>query len=153
MSDLNRREFVAATAAAACLCLLCGHGQTVLADDAPASTPVDVGPKSSYTADGFTTDWIKTNHFIVVRENGHLYACTSRCTHRNADVQVQGDGLWCSRHGSTFDSAGKVTQGPAKRSLSRYAISLDANDHVIVDKSKKFDDKHWDDPASFIALS
>jgi nitrite reductase/ring-hydroxylating ferredoxin subunit len=152
-TDLNRRQFVAAAAAAACLCLFC-DGSSLLADDTPAAAaPVDVGPKSDYAADGYKTDWIKTNHFVVIRENSQLYACTSHCTHRNVDVQVQDNILFCAKHGSKFDSSGKVLQGPAKRSLVRYGISLDANSHVLVDKSKKFEEKDWTDPASFIPLT
>lgn len=161
MSQLNRREFVAAVACAACLCGL-GSNSYLLADDAPTTAPstapsttLDAGPKSDYTADGITTTWMKMPHRIaVIRHQGKIYACTTVCPHRGgilfkkADLQT----LACPRHGATFDIEGNVTHMPAKTPLTRYAISVDANGHIIVDKSQSFTHDQWNDPASFVVV-
>jgi cytochrome b6-f complex iron-sulfur subunit len=160
MKELNRREFVAAVACAACLCGL-GEAGKVLADDAttqPAtepSTTLDIGAKSDYATDGITTTWMKQpNRVAVVRHDGKIYACTTICPHRKVTINeaVDQNGFECPRHHSMFDIEGNVTHGPATKPLIRYAISVDSNNHLIVDKSQKFDTDQWDDPASFVKV-
>ena len=58
----------------------------------------------------------------------------------------------CPTHKSHFTFEGTVTGGPAKRSLPRYGISVDANGHVLVDCSKEFTEKNWDDENSFVKI-
>ena len=58
----------------------------------------------------------------------------------------------CPRHGANFDIDGNVTKGPARTPLIRYAISVDANGHLIVDKSQSFTSDQWDNPASFVKV-
>jgi nitrite reductase/ring-hydroxylating ferredoxin subunit len=161
MKELNRREFVAAAACAACLLGMGGLGgdfSHALADE-PSTQPgstLDVGAKSDYAKDGITTTWIgQPNRVIVIRHEGKIYASTSICPHRQVTIVEGADhnSFECPRHHSKFDIDGNVTQGPAKKALVRYAISVDANGHLIVDKSKKFTDTQWDDPASFVAVS
>jgi cytochrome b6-f complex iron-sulfur subunit len=160
MKELNRREFVAAAAtAAACLCVL-GNAGNVEADapttapSAPA-TPFDAGPKSDYSKDGITDKWSKTkNRLVITRHEGKIFASTSACTHKGCAVECTPDksSLFCHCHGATYDIDGKVTKGPAKKPLMRYGISLDANDHVIVDKSKTYAMAKWADEGSFIKV-
>ena len=145
--DLNRRQFVvlAATCAAACAC---GMARA----DAPTG-PVDVGSVADYPHDGIYPKFIKADRVIVYRENGQIYASTAICPHRGALLSVRDDEVYCSRHGSTFDAAGSVTKGPAQDSLEHYAISIDDNRHLIVDRTKTFREKDWADPASFVKVS
>jgi cytochrome b6-f complex iron-sulfur subunit len=166
MDQLNRRE-VLTIATAACLCGL-ADTSALLADDMPSTAPssaattLDVGLKSDYSTDGITDTWMpKPAAVAIVRNGGKLYATTTICTHRGCAVKkatAAADGTpaaspyLCPCHKATYDIDGKVTKGPAKVSLLRYAISVDSNSHVIVDKSTKFDDTQWDDPASFIKL-
>ena len=153
MSEMNRREFVAAVACAACLCGM-GGMENLLADDTTQpSTTLDAGAKSDYAKDGITTTWIgQPNRVIIIRHGGKIYASTSVCPHRQVTINEGADNnsFECPRHHSKFDIDGNVTQGPAKKALVRYAISVDANGHLIVDKSQKFTDTQWDDPASFV---
>ena len=157
MKEMNRREFVAAVACAACLCGL-GDMDKVLADDAAStqpSTTLDVGAKSDYSADGITTTWIgQPNRVIVIRHNGKIYACTSICPHRQVTIKegTDNNSFECPRHHSKFDIDGNVTQGPAKRGLVRYAIAVDGNGHLIVDKSQKFESDQYDNPAGFVKV-
>jgi Rieske Fe-S protein len=166
MKDLNRREFVAAAAvcgAAACLCGL-ANGTALLADTpatapstGPSTTPsgLDVGPKSSYTADGITARWMRgPTKLAIIRHDQRIYATTTICTHRGCVVKKADPvSFKCPCHGATYDIEGNVTKGPARVALIRYAISVDANGHVIVDKSKSFTPDQWDDPASFVDIS
>jgi cytochrome b6-f complex iron-sulfur subunit len=164
MNDLNRREFVAAVACAACLCGL-GGATKALAQDMgggapaePATTPstLDAGLKSDYAQDGITKTWMKApNHAAIVRHQGKIFALTTVCTHRGGTLREADDqvSFKCPRHGATFDIDGNVTGPPAKRPLTRYAISVDSNGHVIVDLTTSYTSDQWSDPASFIAVS
>ena len=159
MNPMNRREFVAAVACAACLCGL-GDAANLLADDAttaPATAPttLDVGPKSNYTADGITTTWMKPpNRVAVIRHDGKIYACTTICTHKGGTLNEGADGnsFKCPNHGAMFDIEGNVTHKPARRPLIRYAVSVDSSGHVIVDKTTSFTAAQWSDPASFVKI-
>ena len=157
MNQLNRREFVAAVACAACLCGI-GGAANVLADDttpSTAPTTLDAGPKSDYAQDGITTTWMKMPYRIaMVRHEGKIYALTTVCTHRGGTLHEapDGDSFVCPRHGATFDIDGNVTGKPAKRPLTRYAISVDTNGHIIVDTTTSFTSDQWDDPASFVKV-
>jgi nitrite reductase/ring-hydroxylating ferredoxin subunit len=145
--DLSRRQFVvlAASCAAACAC-------GIACADTP-TTPVDVGTLADYPQDGIFPKFIKSDRVIVYRENGQIYASTAICPHRGAVLSIRDDEVYCSKHGSTFDAAGSVVKGPAKDSLEHYAIALDDNKHLIVDRTKTFREKNWDDSASFVKVS
>ena len=160
MSELNRRQFVVTAAVtAAATCCACGLAQAAEAEghqetkDKPGPTtgpafakgPVDVGPKSAYTKDGVTDKFAKSNRVLVIRHEGKIYAPTATCTHKNCALKAgKSDDIACGCHGSKFSLMGTATKGPAKGSLYRYAISVNDNGHIIVDKSKQFDEKDWD---------
>ena len=160
MSDLNRRDFVVAAAgtlaaAAACACVCCEIAQAAEAPtSAPSSSstgPVDVGTKADYPKDGTINDKLtKTNRVIVVRNEGKIYAMNSTCTHKNCAVKDKSGEIVCPCHGSRYSLYGTATKGPAKGSLFRYGISVNDAGHIIVDKSKQFEEKKWDDAASFV---
>ncbi len=157
MSDLNRRQFViaAATAAAACACNFCPSAAMAAgrSTSAPAAGPHDAGALADITKDGFD-DRFAAQGFILVRENGKIYAISNVCTHERGRLRVDPDvpaQLKCVKHKATFDTAGSVTGGPAKRALPRYAVRADEQGHLIVDTSRTFTDKQHDDPASFVA--
>ncbi len=153
MVHLNRREFVVAAASAACASCLCEFAHAEPTPPSQSTGPVDVGAKADYAKDGFINDKLtKTDRIVVVRNEGKIYAFNSTCTHRNAAVrQVNGE-IVCPSHGSHYSINGTVTKGPAKRSLLRYGISLDDKGHLIVDKSKQFEEKHWDDEGASVAV-
>jgi cytochrome b6-f complex iron-sulfur subunit len=157
MNPMSRRNFLmtaAATAAVISLPVLQSY-----ADDAPptpatkpAGGSVDVGALSSFAKDGITDTFAKSKKLFVIRQDGKLYAVTSICTHKGAQMVSRGQDIYCPKHKSDFSIEGTVTAGPAKRSLPRFAISLDDQKHVIVDTSKKFKEVEWTDPVSFIDL-
>ena len=47
----------------------------------------------------------------------------------------------------------KVAKGPAKVGLPRFAVSLNADKHVIVDTTKTFDETKWTEAASFVTVA
>ena len=164
MPDLNRRNFLAtataAVAAATCACAL--DCPFALAADAAAEDtgPVDIGTPADYPKDGpydkFTK---KPTSLLVVRDGGKLFAPTAICTHKKANLAVDGGEIVCPKHDSPFDNQGVPKpmtkdgdETPAKKPLVRYAISKNADGHLIVDRSKTFDKDKWDDAASFVKV-
>jgi nitrite reductase/ring-hydroxylating ferredoxin subunit len=153
MINMSRRDFLVTAAAAAAVISL-----PVLqsrADDTPVkapSKPVNVGALSSFDKDGIFDKWAKSDKFFVIREDGKLFAVTAFCTHKGFPLISRGQDLFCTKHKSDFSLEGTVTGGPAKSSLPRFAIKLDDEKKVVVDKSKSFKEVQWSDPASFIDL-
>src|SRR4051812_24838940 len=112
MSEMNRRQFVTLTvAAAAGLCAACECASA--AEPAPKKTgPFDVGPKTDFAKDGVIDTWTKSERILVVRHEGRIYACNSTCTHKNAAVKVKDGEIVCLSHGSRFSVQGTPTKGP-----------------------------------------
>jgi nitrite reductase/ring-hydroxylating ferredoxin subunit len=156
MAEINRREFITAAAATAAACAVChchdAQAQAAAPSTMPAATSVDVGAKADYAADGMHDKFIATNHIVITRENGKIFASSSKCTHQGADVQIQGDALFCPRHKSMFTPEGIRTAGPAKTALPRYAIKANSDGHLIVDLTQQFPQEKWTDPASFVTV-
>jgi nitrite reductase/ring-hydroxylating ferredoxin subunit len=154
MSDLNRRSFLLTAAATAAAVISLPVLQPYAEADQPAAgaKPIDVGTMADYTKDGATNKFQAKNKIFVVREDSQIYACTSICTHKGAALQLKDDEIFCAKHNSHFTFEGTVTGGPAKKSLPRYAITLGADGHLMVDKSKSFDEKNWTDAASFVPV-
>lgn len=55
------------------------------------------------------------------------------CTHLGCTVEIQGAHLVCPCHGSTYDRAGRVLQGPAERALARYGTELTPDGVLVID--------------------
>ena len=157
MSELNRREFILATGVAAVslmsLPVLQSAAHAQAAPTSMPTAPVDVGLLSSFDKDGVTQTFSKKpNYLYIVRQDGKLFACRSLCTHKGRPLTVKDTEFYCPTHHSEFSFQGTVTHGPAQTSLPRYAISTDDNGHVVVDCTKEFSEKNWDDAASFVAI-
>jgi len=75
--------------------------------------------------------------FIVRAKEGYFYALSAVCTHLGCITNwKQDDGIVaCPCHGSKFDREGNVIAGPAPRGLRRFAMSLDDQGQLVVDKS------------------
>jgi Rieske Fe-S protein len=70
---------------------------------------------------------------VLARDADGLYAMTITCTHQGCDVTPSGTTLFCSCHGSRFDSNGGVLIGPAGSPLVHFAVTLDAAGNITVD--------------------
>jgi len=126
--EIHRRDFLflAATAAIAAGCESVNPQSTV------APHVVDAGPASAYAKDGVYSQY-RDLGFFLVRRGGQLTALSAICTHRHCKLDAEPDRtFYCHCHGSTFDPAGNVTEGPAKRALPVFLTSTDAQGHVIV---------------------
>lgn len=64
-----------------------------------------------------------------------LRALSTRCTHAACTVAWRRKGkteiLKCPCHGSQFDTAGQVLNGPAKLPLARYAVRVEGDDAIV----------------------
>ncbi len=49
------------------------------------------------------------------------------CTHQGAELQVFGDKLQCSAHGSEFSNRGVVESSPASTDLRKFPITIENN--------------------------
>lgn len=71
---------------------------------------------------------------IAVRlgSSGRYTAVLALCTHRGCEVAAQPQGYLCPCHGSRFDLAGEVVEGPAERPLLPLPVQASADGIAIV---------------------
>lgn len=63
--------------------------------------------------------------------DGKFRALVLQCTHASTQLTPAGDGYSCPAHGSTFDSEGRVTRGPAQIPLRQLPTEVGSNDVVV----------------------
>jgi nitrite reductase/ring-hydroxylating ferredoxin subunit len=150
---MKRREFLAASAGCACLMLT----KAGLAEPKAATAttgPVKVGDLKSFTKEGLDIHFLK-HGFFLVRGKDRLYALSAFCTHKT-DTRLEGtagaEKIICPRHHAQFALDGTVTRPPAKRNLSRLAITVDDKGQVTVDTSKTISPDKADDPTAFVKI-
>ncbi len=72
---------------------------------------------------------------VFLTREAQLRALSTRCTHAGCMVAWQRKGgaesLRCPCHGSRFDIAGQVLNGPAKLPLARYAVRVEGDDAIV----------------------
>jgi Rieske Fe-S protein len=127
---INRRQFLLLTAglAAGCKAVNGGGGSTA----ASTERIINAGAASNYAADGVYSNF-RDEGFFVIRQNGKLFALSAICTHRNCKLTAEPDhSFYCKCHGSTFDPAGHVTAGPARRDLPAFSTVTDENGRLLV---------------------
>ncbi len=127
---LNRREFLLLT-----MGLAAGCQGGVGVDNATTTGPtrnVNAGPASEYALDGVYSRF-QDQGFFIIRRGGQILALSAICTHRNCKLNAKPDhSFYCKCHGSTFNPAGHVTQGPARRDLPIFPISVNAQGQLLV---------------------
>jgi len=70
----------------------------------------------------------------VYRFAGNEYSAVwMQCTHQGAELQVAGDRLQCSAHGSEFDNKGTVKSGPAQRNLRNFPVTVINDQSIFID--------------------
>jgi Rieske Fe-S protein len=85
---------------------------------------------------------------VLVRPKGWFYSIALRkhedntysalllkCTHQDNQLTAASDGYSCSLHGSAYNKEGRVTKGPAERSLKTFPVTLNANQLIIHTKA------------------
>lgn len=148
--EVSRREFLVATVAAGMVIVggcssddLCIEAHmnavvTVTATKNPDGTlRVPGGGKlqpGAVLAFTFPPD-DETHGILFLTREAELRALSTRCTHAACTVAWQRKGdtetLNCPCHGSRFDTAGRVLNGPAKLPLARYAVRVEGDDAIV----------------------
>lgn len=158
-TEPSRRQIVIGAAACAFCCAAATTKPAGRAASRPTSRPaaagpIDAGPVRAFGRDGAYDALAKSHRVMLFRHGPKLYAASARCTHRNCALRVEVkeiQQLRCPCHDSTFDIDGIPIDGPARESLPRYAIRVDKG-RVIVDPSKIFAERQWDDPSASVTL-
>lgn len=63
--------------------------------------------------------------YVLTLGRGQYAALSPICTHLGCTVEIQGSRIVCPCHGSTYDREGRVLQGPAERSLTRFPTTIE----------------------------
>ena len=63
--------------------------------------------------------------------DGTFRALVLQCTHASTQLTPTGDGYTCPAHGSSFDSEGRVTHGPAQIPLRQLPTEVSPNTIVV----------------------
>lgn len=71
--------------------------------------------------------------YVFAQDDGTYIAVSSVCTHLGCTVEIEDERLVCPCHGSTYDRTGKVLQGPAELSLTRFRTNLSPDGVVMID--------------------
>jgi Rieske Fe-S protein len=127
---ISRRQFLLLTAglAAAGCKMVDGNGSSA----ASAERTVNAGPVGNFSADRVYSGF-RDQGFFVIRQGDKLFALSAICTHRNCKLTVEPDrSFYCRCHGSIFDPAGHVIQGPARRDLPVFATTMDEGGQLLV---------------------
>jgi len=146
MNKINRREFTVLTAGAIACCA--GLGDETLA----AATTLDAGDVKSFDKDGVYDAFAKSNKVLIVREASRIFAMSAMCTHKSCIVKKKDDTLVCPCHGSTFTNDGKATKEPAKAALLRCGVSINSENHLIVNRAKLFGEREWNNKAAWVEI-
>lgn len=73
---------------------------------------------------------------FIETEAGKVRVQTAVCTHLGCTVNAAETGYACPCHGSTYDSHGRNTGGPAPLPLVYFHVFKGASGDIMVDKSK-----------------
>ncbi len=127
---INRRQFLLLTAGLAAGCKTAKNdGGTTAANE---QRIVNAGSVNNYDDEGVYGNF-RDEGFFVIRQGGKLFALSAICTHRKCKLTAESDrSFYCKCHGSTFDPAGHITKGPARRDLPVFATVTDDNGQLLV---------------------
>lgn len=101
----------------------------------PVGLPQDFPPGS--------VTFLPERRLFVFNSPQGFYVISSVCTHLGCNVRSEEPrGFACPCHGSKFDHQGRVTDGPAPRSLAWFGISLSARGELVVDEQRLVDPEY-----------
>ncbi len=72
---------------------------------------------------------------LIIRNQGEFRAISMVCTHLGCNVEAKPDGFVCPCHGSCYNSAGEVTEGPAQSALAALKVEQTAEGRLVVYKN------------------
>ncbi|GHN01834.1 hypothetical protein WSM22_33230 [Cytophagales bacterium WSM2-2] len=147
---MNRREFISTTCftcigGTSLSALLTSCGSTKYVNGALETSGISI-PLSEFVYE--QKGKLLSRQFVVVHhdelefpiyvykisENSYS-ALWMKCTHQGSELNASGDHLYCSSHGSEFDKTGKVTHGPAEKSLRSFPVTTTI-DKIIIELKK-----------------
>lgn len=115
------------------------------------------GKVSDYVVGEVSEKYKESQRVWIIREDKGIYALLAICTHLGCTPRwlKTDDKFKCPCHGSGFKRTGVNFEGPAPRPLERVKITRNAQDEIIIDKSKTFreDKGQWKDPDAFLKLA
>lgn len=137
--SITRKSFLATIAAVAWLgsaaLAMMGSVRSLIPSVLPdPSLRFRIGGMGDF-APGISKTFEDENVTVFCDENG-LYAISLVCTHLGCTVRQTPEGFHCPCHGSVYDFDGRVTQGPAPKSLEWYGITKTPGGQLVVDRSK-----------------
>ncbi|RPH36282.1 Rieske (2Fe-2S) protein [bacterium] len=137
---MQRREFLKTSCS---YCLAAGAGLLASSLSSCAAPPMldaaVVDHKISVPLSAFSqsdSQIVRPNGFLFDiglhrGANGKFRAFVLQCTHASTQLTPTGDGYTCPEHGSTFDTEGRVTRGPAQIPLRQLPAEV-SSDIVVV---------------------
>ena len=123
----QRRSFLKVLAATPLLACSSNSGAPEQFPDVAAGNVADVKVD--------TLSQVPGHPAVLGRDSQGLYAMTTTCTHQSCPVTPEPGTpptLYCSCHGSLFDSNGAVKAGPAPSPLVHFAVTVDAAGNITV---------------------
>ncbi len=98
--------------------------------------------------------WKEEQSVWVITEKNRIYAIYAKCTHLGCIPNwFTEEGIFkCPCHGSQFYSNGVNFAGPATRPLDRFRISIGDDGRILVDKSKVYTFKEFDNPGAYLEI-
>ncbi len=76
---------------------------------------------------------------FVFHDADGVAALSAVCTHLGCSVRRAPGGFECPCHGSRYNAVGRVTHGPAPKSLSWRQLSLSPRGEIVVDLARAVD--------------
>ena len=98
-------------------------------------TLIRVGSPDRFPFNTFT--FVPEKNIFVYRSREGFKAVSALCPHLGCVISSTGRGFRCPCHGSTFDSAGTVLDGPAPKPLSWLRVALAPDGQITVDTSER----------------
>ena len=117
-SDRTRRRFIKGLIVVAAA--TAGLWRFLVPGRKPAAQPLLEVDKADIPQGGALV--YRRSRIVVIRRDSEIYALSLVCTHLGCTVNVTPDKLVCPCHGSVFDRAGQVLEGPSNRPLERLRI-------------------------------
>lgn len=147
-TKLNRREFVILSCAGLAGCAAGADRSAVWT----GPTQFDIGAPSEFKP-GVDARWAQSGGFFVIREGDRLYAMSSICTHKACSLTAKDSAeIVCPCHGSRFSAQGQVKTGPATTSLPRFGVSIGADGHIKVDRTKAYEPARWSEAGAWVKV-
>jgi Rieske Fe-S protein len=139
---MNRKEFLK-TCGFGCVAGITGVTLLESCSSSLAMTKEIIGSDILLPIDDFEIKYngkIKYKKYIIIQNDRLKFpicvyrfdaenytALLMECTHQGAELQVYGDKLQCSAHGSEFNNKGIVDDGPATTDLRNFPILIENN--------------------------